>query len=241
MLFNLMRSLLSGNSLQCYSCQTQDGQLYTSEQCIHNQVIQSCTDGNFTCANYRRTKTTENNETIELQEKGCLLKENCSTLQARCDETTKNGGECESLCCDDYLCNDDFIEDPVPECHHCDGPFPSGSLELSSFSSLNTSYGYDECNRNLTTVPCPYGKCSKFSRRFKNENNMEYIVVEIRSCLSTSKCNETMQFCRQDRMKSNDTFCDAQCCDSGSLCNAAPGRDLMSFFIALIGFVACQL
>ena len=70
---------------------------------------------------------------------------------------------------------------------------------------------------------------------------MEYIVVEIRSCLSTSKCNETMQFCRQDRMNSNDTSCDVRCCDYGSLCNAAPGRDLMSFFIALIGFVACQL
>lgn len=169
------------------------------------------------------------------------MKENCSTLQARCEETTKNGGECESLCCDDYLCNDDFIEDPVPECYHCDGPFPSGSLELSSFSSLNTSYGYDECNRNLTTVPCPYGKCSKFYRRFKNENNMEYIVVEIRSCLSTSKCNETVQFCSQDRMKSNDTVCAARCDPARSLRNAAPRRDLMSFFIALIGFVACQL
>ena len=67
------------------------------------------------------------------------------------------------------------------------------------------------------------------------------IVVEIRSCLSTSKCNETVQFCSQDRMKSNDTVCLAGCCDSGSFCNAAPGRDLMSFFIALIVFVACQL
>ena len=70
---------------------------------------------------------------------------------------------------------------------------------------------------------------------------MEYIVVEIRSCLSTSKCNETMQFCRQDRMESNDTVCAARCDPARSIRNAAPRRDLMSFFIALIGFVACQL
>ena len=235
-----MRSLLSGNSLQCYNCQTQDGQLYTSDECIQYQVIENCTDGNFTCVNYRRNKTTENNETIELQEKGCLLKEKCSSLQARCDETTKNGGECESLCCDDYLCNDDFDEDPVPECYHCDGPFPNGSLGLSSFSFLNQSYGSDECNRDLTTVPCPYGKCSKFSRRFKNENNID-IVVQIRSCLSSSKCNETAHFCRKEYKERNDTICDVRCCDYRSFCNAAPRRDLMPFFIALIGFIACQL
>ena len=107
---------------------------------------------------------------------------------------------------------------------------------------MNDSYGSDECDRDLTTVPCPYGKCSKFSRRFKNENNIEYIEVEIRSCLSTSKCNETVQFCRQDRMESNDTVCAAVCFDpTRSLCNAAPRRDFLSFFIALIVFVACQL
>ena len=235
-----MRSLLSGNSLQCYSCQTQDGQLYTSDQCIQHQVIENCTDGKFTCANYRRTKTTENNETIELQEKGCLLKEQCSSLQARCEETTKNGSECESLCCDGHLCNDDFDEDPVLECHHCDGPFPNGSLGLSNFSSLNQSYGLNECKRDLRKVPCPYGKCSVFFRRFKNEHNID-IVMEIRSCLSSSKCNETAQFCRKEYMERNDTICNVRCCDFSSLCNAAPRRDLMSFFIALIGFVACQL
>ena len=235
-----MRSLLSGNSLQCYNCQTQDGQLYSSDQCFQYQVIENCADGNFTCANYRRNKTTENNETIELQEKGCLLKENCSSLQARCDETTKNGSECVALCCDDDLCNHDFDEVPVLECYHCDGPFPNGSLGLSNFSSLNQSYGFNECKRDVKIVPCPYGKCSEFFRRFKNENNID-IEVEIRSCLSSSKCIETEQFCRQDRMESNDTVCAARCCDSGSLCNAAPRRDLMSFFIALIGFVACQL
>ena len=95
-------------------------------------------------------------------------------------------------------------------------------------------------SRDLKKVPCPYGKCSVFFRRFKNENNVD-IVVEIRSCLSTSKCNEAAQFCRQDYMERNDTICAAQCCDSRSLCNAASRRDLLSFFIALIGFVACQL
>ena len=234
----MVRSQLSGNSLECYSCQTQEDQLYTSDQCIKYQVRENCTDGNFTCANYRN-KTTENNETIEVQEKGCLLKEQCRNLEERCNEATKNGSECESLCCDDYLCNDDFDHEPVPECYHCDGPFPNGSLDLSSFSSLNQSYGFYECERDKRKVPCPYGKCSKFGRRFKNENNTD-IVVEIRSCLSFSKCYETAQFCRQDNMESNNTICRILCCDR-SLCNTASHRDLISVFIALIGFVACQL
>ena len=172
------------------------------------------------------------------------MKENCSSLQARCDETTKNGSECVALCCDDDLCNHDFDEVPVLECYHCDGPFPNGSLglNLSSFTSLNQSYGSYECKRDLKIVPCPYGKCSEFFRRFKNENNNEIVAeIYIRSCLSSSKCNEAEQFCRKDYKERNDTICNVRCCDSRSLCNAAPRRDFMSFFIALIGFVACQL
>lgn len=210
--------LTTGNALHCYRCQNPQGQVYSPEQCIQSQVIETCGDGNYTCFNIS-TKTTENNETNEGLVKGCLSEDNCLALNERCNAIIANGGECNYSCCQHDLCNDEFKPEPL-KCYHCDGPFVNRSLGLNDSSALNQSYTTSQCARDQREVLCASGSCARFFRRFKNYENLD-VEIELRSCLSFSQCAEVSKFCAKVIENVNNTeICQFRCCDY-DFCNSA--------------------
>ena len=218
--------LHAGHSLQCFSCQSPDGQLYSPDQCEQIQVIDTCIDGNYTCGNYR-AKTTESNVTTEVQHKGCFLEDDCSVFSQQCNEIVTNGGVCEFSCCQQDFCNEGKLK-----CYHCDGPFPNASLGLNSSSALNQSYTAAQCISEQREVSCRNRTCSRFYRRFVNEDDVE-VEVELRSCFSSAECTKVNEFCRDIESEENSTaICKVLCCDT-HLCNTASRGEISSLFIAL--------
>lgn len=215
-----------GSPLQCIRCQDPNG-------CKEIKEIETCSEGNYTCANLTR-RTTENNITSEWQQKGCLLKEECMTLKEKCDEILANGTEeCEFSCCQKDFCNDDLNPDTVLGCFQCDGPFADGGLGLNSSSALNQSYTTSQCKLDEKKVFCPNGKCGRFYRRFENQENVT-VEVYLRKCLSDSKCTEVNEFCREKYQNDTNTeICRFYCCDSNYCNNTSRGK-FISFYNALV-------
>lgn len=155
-------------------------------------------------------------------------------LKGTCDGIIANGAEkCEFSCCQQDLCNDEINPDTVLKCYQCDGPFENGGLGLNSSSTLNQSYTRSQCVLDQHKVYCPNGKCGRFVRRFENQENVT-VEVELRKCLSDSKCTEVKEFCKEKYENYNNTeICQYYCCDT-KLCNNTPRVKLIPFYNVLV-------